>query len=118
MLEHHRRIHEEPPIDDTVREARDSGGIKDQIASSRREDRNSSSGACSESNDSALEIEDRLNSSQHGFSEGTLQALRAELDGLKARREQALRTFDEDIEAISAYLRVKERRVQNATGNE
>lgn len=118
MLEHHRRIHEEPTVDGVVVKAQGFESVRDQMRLSSRAKEDSPSGGCSESNDSALETADKLSGHRQGSSGTTLQVLRAELERLKAQRERALQTFDEEIEALSTSLRIMERSGQNAAGNE
>ena len=118
MWEHHRRIHGDPRVDDAVGENRSCGDTKDQTELSSREGTSSLSASFLKRNDSAPEVGNGFTAHQRGTSETTLQVLRAEIDGLKARREQAVRTFDEEIDAMNTSLRIMERRAQSAGGKE
>lgn len=82
---------------------------------------NSLSGARSESDDTGLRTADdfdTVHQHEQSSSATTLQVLRAELNGLKAQREQALRTFDQEIALLGNALRLMEERLQNTTAVE
>ena len=115
MLEHHRRQHEEPVIGNTILEEPSSGGNRDQTTFAQQFYSNSISGARSESDNAGLGAADTFDTAhqqKRSGSETALHALRAELSGLKAQKEQALQTFDQQIVAISTALRVMEERLQ------
>lgn len=121
MLSHHRRIHEEPTTENIVLETPNPGRKGDQMIITRPGDDNSLSGSHSKSDDTGLGTADSLdNVHQHeqSSSETALQVLRAQLNGLKAQREQALRTFDQKIVTMSTALRLVEEGLQNTTAVE
>lgn len=121
MLSHHRRIHGEPITENEVLEEQNSGVNGDQMIIALPRDDNSVSGSHLTSDDAGLGTADSLNNVQQyeqSSSETTLQVLRAKLSGLEAQREQALRTFDQKIVAMSTTLRLVEEGLQNTTAVE
>lgn len=117
MLEHHRCLHEGQVIGNAILGEPGSRENGDQIRIARQGYSNSISGARSGSDDAGLKAADTFDTvhrQERSGSETALQVLRAELNGVKAQKEQAVQTFDEQIVAISTTLRVMEERLHSS----
>lgn len=121
MLEHHRRLHGEPVIENAALEEPRSGENAEQITMVQSGPAHSISSARPEGDDTGLGTTDNFDSvylQGRSGNETALQVLRAELNGLKAQKEQALRNFNQEIVAMSTALRFMEERLQNTTAVE
>ena len=117
MLEHHRRIHAAPFAKSSDLKHRDPGSPENRNISGapwsnpssvegRFEDGDATCGELETISPGGLQEERKSNQT-------ALQVLRAELDLLKARREQAVRGFDQEIDAMTTTVRVMEERIQS-----
>lgn len=117
MLEHHRRIHAAPFATSSDLKHRDPGSPENRNISGapwsnpssvegRFEDGDATCGELETISPGGLQEERKSNQT-------ALQVLRAELDLLKARREQAVRGFDQEIDAMTTTVRVMEERIQS-----